>query len=83
MRKETIRNLTRWLKHLDDTAPAPWKHVLYEQYTFWMLQQEKEELVDAYLTWIKLKLNMCEYAAEIHQELTFDKFVFGLTDDRL
>ena len=26
---------------------------------------------------------MCEYAAEVHQELTCDKFVFGLTDDCL
>ena len=26
---------------------------------------------------------MCEYAAEVRQELTRDKFIFGLTDDRL
>ena len=62
---------------------SPRKHILYKQYTFWMLQQEAEESVDAYLTRIKLKLDMCEYAAEVHQELTRDKFVFGLTDNRL
>ena len=26
---------------------------------------------------------MCEYAAEVHQDLASDKFVFGLSDDRL
>ena len=26
---------------------------------------------------------MCEYAAEVSQELARDKFVFGLIDDRL
>ena len=44
---------------------SPRKHILYEQYTFWTLQQQKEESVDAYLTRIKLKLGMCEYAAEV------------------
>ena len=48
-----------------------------------MLQQEGEESVDGYLTRIKLKLDMCEYAAEVRQELTCDKFVFELTDSRL
>ena len=62
---------------------SPRKHILYERYTFWTLQQQKEESVDAYLTQIKLKLDMCEYAAEVRQELTRDKFIFGLTNDRL
>ena len=32
---------------------------------------------------MKLKLEACEYATEVCQDLTRDKFVFGLTDDRL
>lgn len=59
------------------------KHILYKRYTFWSLQQEGEESVDAYLTRIKLKLDTCEYAAEVRQDMTRDKFVFGLTDDNL
>ena len=62
---------------------SPRKHILYERYTFWILQQEKEESVDAYLTQIKLKPDMFEYAAEVCQELTRDKFVIGLIDDCL
>ena len=62
---------------------SPRKHILYERYMFWTLQQEVDKSVDAYLTLIKLKLEACEYATKVHQDLTRDKFVFGLTDDRL
>ena len=62
---------------------SPRKHILYKRYTFWTLQQEVDESVDAYLTRIKLKLEMCEYAAEVRQDLARDKFVFRLIDDRL
>ena len=62
---------------------SPRKHILYERYTFWTLQQEVDASVDAYLTRIKLKLEMCEYAAEVRQDLACDKFVFGLIDDHL
>ena len=62
---------------------SPRKHILYEWYTFWAIKQEVDESVDAYLTRIKLKLEMCEYATEVRQDLARDKFVFGLTDDRL
>lgn len=50
---------------------SPRKHILYERYTFWSLQQEGEESVDVYLTRIKLKLDTCEYAAEVpRQDMT-------------
>lgn len=62
---------------------SPRKHILYERYTFWHIQQEDTESIDAYLTRIKLKLDTCEYPAEVRQELTRDKFVFGVNDDRL
>ena len=62
---------------------SPRKHILYERYTFWTIQQEVDESVDGYLTRIKLKLDTCEYPTEVRQELARDKFVFGLTDDRL
>ena len=62
---------------------SPQKRILFERYTFWTLQEEVDESVDAYLTQIKLKLEMCEYVAEVRQDLARDKFVFGLTDDRL
>ena len=65
-------------KRLEDTV----RHakILYERYTFWTLQQEVDESVDTYLTRIKLKLEMCEHAAEVCQDLACDKFVFGLID---
>ena len=62
---------------------SPRKHILYERYIFWMIKQEADESVDAYLTRIKLKLEMCECASEVRQDLARDKFVFGLTDDCL
>ena len=62
---------------------SPRKHILYERYTFWTIKQEANESVDGYLTRIKLKLEMCEYATEVRQDLARDKFVFGLIDDRL
>ena len=62
---------------------SPQKHILYERYTFWTIKQEADKLVDAYLTRIKLKLEMCEYATEVRQDLAHDKFVFGLIDDHL
>ena len=62
---------------------SPRKHILYERYMFWSIKQEETEPVDAYLTRIKLKLDMCEYAGAVKQEMTRDKFVFGLCDDRV
>ena len=62
---------------------SPRKHILYERYTFWHIQQEDTESIDAYLTRIKLKLDTCEYPAEVRQELTRDKFVFGVNNDHL
>ena len=64
------------------------KNILYERYSFWSLHQDEDESVDAYLILIKAKIDMCEYAKEewpaaIRQELTRDKFVFGLIDDNL
>ena len=49
---------------------------------FWNIRQQEGESVDAYLTRIRLKLEMCESAAEVRQGLARDKFVFGLIDDR-
>jgi len=57
------------------------KHILYQRYMFWNIKQEDTETVDVYLTRIKLKLDMCEYSGEVQQEMTHDKFVFGLIDD--
>lgn len=62
---------------------SPRKHILNERYTFWTLQQEVDESVDGYLTRIKLKLDTREYPPEVCQDLARDKFVFGLTNDRL
>ena len=67
---------------------APRKNILYERYGFWNLRQEDEESIDAYLTRIKIKIDMCEYTREgwpptVREELTRDKFVFGLIDDNL
>ena len=61
---------------------SPRKHILYERYMFWNIRQEETESVDAYLTRIRLKLEMCEYATEVRQDLARDKFVFGLIDNR-
>jgi len=62
---------------------SPRKHILYEQYMFWNIKQEETEPVDGYLTRIKLKLDMCEYAGAVKKEMTRNKFVFGLSDDRI
>ena len=62
---------------------SPRKHILYERYMFWNIKQEETEGVDSYLTRIKLKLDMCEYAEAVKQDMTRDKFVFGLCDDRV
>ena len=67
---------------------SPRKNILYERYGFWSLHQEDDESIDAYLTRIKIKIDMCEYTKEgwpqaVRQELTRDKFVFGLIDDTL
>jgi len=48
---------------------------------FWSIKQEKTEPVDVYLTQTKLKLDMCEYAGAVKQEMTRDKFAIGLCDD--
>ena len=42
---------------------APRKNILYERYGFWSLLQEDEESIDAYLTRIKIKIDMCERMA--------------------
>ena len=67
---------------------SPRKNIIYERYTFWSLQQDEGESIDAYLTRLKVKIDMCEYnkedwPASVRQELLRDKFVFGLTDDSL
>jgi len=62
---------------------SPQKNILYERYGFWTLQQDDDELIDAYLTRLKLKIDDCEYNTAVKTELTRDKFVFGLRDDSL
>ena len=67
---------------------SPRKNIIYERYTFWNLQQEEGESIDAYLTRLKVKIDTCEYNKEgwpaaVRQELIRDKFIFGLTDDSL
>ena len=67
---------------------SPHKNIIYERYTFWSLQQNEGESIDAYLMRLKVKIDMCEYTKEgwpasVRQELIRDKFVFGLTDDSL
>ena len=52
------------------------------------MQQEDGESVNSYLTRLKLKIDYCEYdksgwPAAVKNELTRDKFVFGLIDDGL
>ena len=67
---------------------SPRKNIIYERYGYWTIQQEDDESVDAYLTRIRMKIDLCEYDKEgwppaVHQELIRYKFVFGLTDDNL
>ena len=67
---------------------SPRKNIIYDRYTFWSLQQEEGESINAYLTRFKVKIDMCEYNKEgwpaaVRQELIRDKFVFGLIDDSL
>jgi len=67
---------------------SPRKNIIYERYIFWSLQQEEGESIDAYLTRLQVKIDSCEYSKEgwpaaVRQELTRDKFVFGLIDDSL
>ena len=67
---------------------SPCKNIIYERYTFWSLRQDEGESIDAYVTRLKVKIDMCEYNKEgwpaaVRQELIRDKFVIGLTDDSL
>ena len=67
---------------------SPRKNIIYERYGFWTIQQEEDETIDAYLTRIRMKIDLCEYDKEgwppaVHQELIRDKFVFGLMDDNV
>ena len=77
------------MRSLSEPLLAPQNHaIIYERYTFWSLQQEEGEPIDAYLTRLKVKIDTCEYnkegwPASVRQELIRDKFVFGLTDDSL
>jgi len=62
------------------------KNLLYEQYSFWQLNQLEGEPVDTYLTRLRLKVDNCEYDRAgwppvVRAEMLCDKFVFGLTDD--
>ena len=75
----TTRNSTKSSLHFASTVLLT--NTFYKRYTFWNIRQEETESVDAYLTRIRLKLEMYEYAAEAHQDLARDKFVFGLIDD--
>ena len=78
------RNLTRSLRRFESTVPL--KNTFCISVTcFGILycKQEDTETVYAYLTRIKLKLGMCEYSGEVMQEMTCDKLVFGLIDDRI
>ena len=67
---------------------SPHKNILYGRYGFWSLHQEDQEPIDAYLTRLKIKIDMCEYVKEgwppaVREELTRNKFVFRLIDDNL
>ena len=67
---------------------SPCKNIIYERYGFWTIQQEYDETIYAYLTRIRMKINLCEYDKEgwpsaVCQELIRDKFVFRLTDNSL
>ena len=67
---------------------SPRKNIIYERHGFWTIQQEDHETIDAYLTRIRMKIDLCEYDKEgwppaVRQELIRDKFVFGLADDGL
>ena len=67
---------------------SPRKNIIYERYGFWTIQQEDGESIDAYLTRIRMEIDLCEYEKEgwpsaVRQELIRDKFVFGLIDNNL
>ena len=81
--KVTRINSTRLLK--------PFRNIVHHtetfctRYGFWNLRQEDDESIDAYLTRIKIKIDMCEYTREgwpptVREEC--DKFVLGLIDDK-
>ena len=65
---------------------APRKNILFKCHCFWNLQQMESESIDAYLTRLKVKVDMCEYSKEgwpaaVRLEMLCDRFVFGLLDD--
>ena len=67
---------------------SPQKNILYERHGFWSMRQDDGESVDSYLARLKLKVNYCEYdktswPLAVRNEMTRDKFVFGLIDDGL
>ena len=67
---------------------TPRKNIIYERYGFWTIQQESGESIDAYLTRIRMKIDLCEYNKEgwppaVRQELIRDKIVFRLIDNSL
>ena len=39
----------------------PQKNILYERRRFWSLHQEEGEVIDIYMTRLKLKIYSCEY----------------------
>ena len=64
------------------------KNILYERHDLWSMRQDDGESVDSYLTRLKLKVDYCEYdktgwPLAVRNEMTRDKFVFGLIDDGL
>ena len=42
----------------------PRKNIIYERHGFWTIQQEDHETIDAYLTRIRMKIDLCEYDKE-------------------
>ena len=67
---------------------APRKNILFERHCFWNsgLQQMESESINAYLTRLKVKIDVCEYSKEgwpaaMRLEMLHDRFVFGLLDD--
>ena len=67
---------------------SPQKNILYKRHGFWSMRQDDGESVDSYLTRLKLKVDYCEYdkmgwPLAVRNEMTRDKFVFSLIDDRL
>ena len=59
---------------------TPQKNILYERHGFWSMRQDEGETVDSYLK-LKIEYDKTGWPPAVKNEMTQDKFIFGLFDD--